>query len=402
MTAAWRGRRIVLGVAGGIAALKAGELITTLLKGGAEVRVMMTPEATRFVTPLTLQALSQHPVSCDLLDVREQPEVHINLSEWAEAVLIVPATANTLAKLAAGLADEVVSATVLATRAPLVLAPAMNDLMWEHPATRTNLATLRDRGAVVVMPGHGRLASGKVGWGRLAEPELILAGLGRALGAGDLVGWHVVVTAGGTREAIDPVRYVGNYSSGKMGQALATAAAARGARVTLVTTAPHPPLDATLVRVETAQEMLIALQQAAPDADALLMAAAVADFTPARPAPHKIKRGTQPLRLELAPAVDVLAGVRPALKAGCVVVAFAAETQDLVAAAEKKLKAKGVDAIVANDVSLPGVGMGSDDNAVTLVVPGRAPEAISRRPKPAVAERVLDVVLELKRIRQPA
>jgi phosphopantothenoylcysteine decarboxylase/phosphopantothenate--cysteine ligase len=187
-----------------------------------------------------------------------------------------------------------------------------------------------------------------------------------------------------------------------MGQALAAAAAARGARVTLVTTVPHPPLDATLVPVDTAQEMLVALQQVAPHADALLMAAAVADFTPARPASHKIKRGTQPLRLELVPAVDVLAGVRPMLRAGSVVVAFAAETQDLVASAEKKLKVKGVDAIVANDLSVPGIGMGSDDNAVTLIVPGRPPEAISRRPKWAVAERVLDLVLELRHIRQPA
>ncbi len=396
-----RGRRIVVGVTGGIAALKAGELITMLLKAGAEVRVMMTPEATHFITPLTLQALSQHPVSCDLLDVREQPEVHIDLSEWAEAVLIAPATANTLAKLAQGLADEVVSATVLATRAPLVLAPAMSDLMWEHPSTQANLAVLTRRGAIAVMPAHGRLASGKIGWGRLAAPHRILAGLARALTANDLQGWHVVVTAGGTREPIDPVRYLGNYSSGKMGRALAAAAAARGAQVTLVSTVEAPDVDATVVPVETAQEMLTALQQAAGRADVLLMAAAVADFRPTRRSPQKIKRASADLHLDLQATVDVLAGIRPALKAGCVVIGFAAETQDVVVGGEQKLRAKGLDAIVANDVSMPGVGMGSDDNAVTLLVPGRAPESISRRPKAAIAERVLDLVLELKPLRQP-
>jgi phosphopantothenoylcysteine decarboxylase/phosphopantothenate--cysteine ligase len=395
MSEPFAGRRILLGVTGGIGALKAGEIVTTLLKAGAQVRVMMTPEATRFITPLTLQALSHHPVYCDLLELSDQPDAHINLSEWAEAICIAPATANTLAKLARGLADDAVSATVLATRAPLLLVPAMNDLMWEHPATRDNLQVLRDRGALVVMPEHGRLASGKVGWGRLAEPHRILAGLAQALSAQDLAGWHVVVTVGGTREPIDPVRYVGNYSSGKMGAALVAAAAARGARVTAVSTVPLRD-DATVVPVETAEEMLQALRQVAGDADLLLMAAAVADFAPGQRAAQKIKRGKTGLRLELIPTVDVLAGVRPTLRTGCLVIAFAAETQDVLTAAERKLHAKGVDAIVVNDVSVPGIGMGSDDNAVTLLVPGRAPEAVAKRPKRAVAELVLDLALELK------
>jgi len=396
MSDRFAGRRIVLAVTGGIAALKAGELTTTLLKAGAEVRVMMTPEATRFITPLTMQALSQHPVHCDLLDVGQQPEIHIDLSEWAEVICVAPATANTLAKLAGGLADEVVSATVLASRAPLVLAPAMNDVMWEHPATRANLAALAERGAIVVSPGHGRLASGKVGWGRLAEPDQIVAALARALGPRDFHGWHVVVTGGGTREPIDPVRYVGNYSSGKMGAALAEVAADRGARVTLVTTMPVPPLEGTVMPVETAAEMLEALQRVAAEADALIMAAAVADFAPERRASQKIKRGRGTLPLTLAPTIDVLAGIRPALKPGCLVVGFAAETEDLLDSAERKLRAKELDAIVANDVSVAGIGLGSDDNAVTLLVPGRRPEVLTKRPKRAIAERILDLVLELR------
>ncbi len=402
MSERFAGRRILLGVTGGIAALKAGELTTTLLKEGAEVRVMMTPEAVRFITPLTMQALSQHPVHCDLLDIGQQPEIHINLSEWAEVVCIAPATANTLAKLAAGLADEVVSATVLASRAPLVLAPAMNDVMWEHPATRANLAALAERGAIVVPPAHGRLASGKVGWGRLAEIDQIVAALARALGPHDFLGWHVVVTGGGTREPIDPVRYIGNYSSGKMGAALAEAAAARGARVTLVTTMPVLGLEAAVVPVDTAAEMLQALRGVAGEADALVMAAAVADFAPAQRAPQKVKRGPGTLPLTLLPTVDVLAGVRPALKPGCVVVGFAAETEDLVENAERKLRTKELDAIVANDVSVPDIGLGSDDNAVTLLVPGRRPQVLSKRPKGLIAEHILDLVLELRNSHAPS
>jgi len=381
---------VALAVTGGIAAFKAVECLRLLTEAGADVRVLMTPEATRFVGPLTFEALSYHPVTCDWLAPGGGGESHITLSEWAEAVLVAPATANTLAKLALGLADEVVSTTILATRAPLVLAPAMNDLMLSHPQTEEHLRVLRERGAHIVPPAEGRLASGKVAMGRLAAPERIVAVV-RAVLAGrrNLGGWRVVVSAGGTREPLDPVRYVGNFSSGKMGRALAEVASARGADVTLVTTIPSAPEGIHEVAVGTAADMLAALRTACAGAQVLVMAAAVSDYRPQAVAPSKIKRRDAPLPLELVPAVDILAELGRA--AGLFRVGFKAETEDLERRAREKLVGYHLDLVVANLVG-PRGGMGTDDNAVTIIGQRGVVATVPRLPKTEVAERIWDAV----------
>ena len=385
------GRQVVIGVSGGIAAYKSLEVIRQLTELGAKVRVMMTPEATRFVTPLTFEALSYHPVAADWLTPSGGGETHIALAEWAEVIAIVPATANTIAKLATGLADEIVSGTVLASRKPLVLAPAMNDVMFTHPQTQDHLATLRARGAAVVDPATGRLASGKSGVGRLAAPERIVAVLDAVLsGRRTLDGLRVVVSAGGTREPFDPVRYVGNYSSGKMGRALADVAAARGAEVTLVTTMPSNAEGLDEVAVGSAQEMLGALQKLAAGADVLVMAAAVADYAPDRMEPSKVRRSERPLDLPLRPNVDILKTLGP--RPGLFRVGFAAETEDLDAQAARKLAEKQLDLIVANQVGVDGQGIGSDFNAVTIVGPSGFKAEVPRLPKWEVAGRIWDAI----------
>lgn len=386
-----QGRRVVLGVSGGIAAYKAIEVIRQLTEIGAEVRVMMTPEATKFVTPLTLEALSYHPVAGDWLAPGGGGETHIALAEWAQAIAIVPATANTIAKLATGIADEIVSGTVLASRAPLVIAPAMNDLMFTHPQTQDHLAALRSRRAVILDPGVGRLASGKTAIGRLAAPERIVAAIEAVLtGRRTLDGLRVVVSAGGTREAVDPVRYVGNFSSGKMGRALAEVAAARGAEVTLVTTNPSDVEGVNEVAVNSTAEMLAALQRASADADVLVMAAAVADYAPDQMASAKLKRSDKPLDLRLRPNVDILKslGTRP----GLFRVGFAAESEDLRVQAQHKLREKQLDLIVANEIGVNGQGLGSDFNAVTIVAPSGVVAEVPRLPKWEVAERIWDAI----------
>lgn len=386
-----RGRRIAVGVSGGIAAYKSVEVIRQLTELGAEVRVMMTPEATRFITPLTFEALSYHPVAADWLAPSGEGERHIGMAEWAEVIAIVPATANTIAKLARGLADEIVSGTVLASRAPLVLAPAMNDVMYEQRQTQDNLDLLRKRRAVIVNPGVGRLASGKSAIGRLATPERIVAAIEAvATGRRTLDGVRVVVTAGGTREAVDPVRYIGNFSSGKMGRALAEVAAARGAQVTLVTTVAANAEGFEEVHVETAQDMLVALQRAIGDTDVLVMAAAVADYAPERKVDVKLRRKDQTMQLDLRPNVDVLKtiGSRP----GLFRVGFAAETDDLQAQARQKLKEKKLDLIVANQVGVDGQGLGSDFNAVTIVGPSDQLTEVPRLPKWEVAGYIWDAI----------
>jgi phosphopantothenoylcysteine decarboxylase / phosphopantothenate---cysteine ligase len=385
------GRRVALGISGGIAAYKAIEVIRQLTELGAEVRVMMTPEATRFVTPLTLEAVSYHPVAADWLSPVGTGETHIAIAEWSEAIAIVPATANTIAKLALGLADEIVSGTVLASRAPLLIAPAMNDVMLAHPQTQDHLTALRSRNAVIVEPATGRLASGKSGPGRLAAPERIVAALEAVLtGRRTLDGLRVVVSAGGTREALDPVRYLGNFSSGKMGRALAEVAAARGADVTLVTTMPSHPEGMTEVAVGTAGEMLKELQRVSAAADVLVMAAAVADYVPDQVAPAKIHRSEQPIDLHLRPNVDVLKTLGP--RTGLFRVGFAAETEDLRAQAQQKLARKGLDLLVANQVGLNGQGLGSDFNAVTIVAPSGIVAEVPRLPKWEVASRIWDAI----------
>jgi phosphopantothenoylcysteine decarboxylase / phosphopantothenate---cysteine ligase len=366
-------------------------VIRQLTEAGADTRAMLTPEATRFVTPLTLEAVTYHPVAADWLAAQGAGETHIALAEWAELIAIVPATANTIAKLALGLADEIVSGTVLASRAPLVLAPAMNDVMYTQRPTQDHLATLRGRHAVVVEPAVGRLASGKSGVGRLASPERIAAVIEAVLeGRRNLEGHRVVVSAGGTREAVDPVRYVGNYSSGKMGRALAEVAAARGADVTLVTTVPSSPEGMTEVPVGSASEMLAALEKATAGADVLVMAAAVADYAPEKVAASKLRRTDQPLDLHLRPNVDILKALGP--RRGLFRVGFAAETEDLRDQAQQKLAAKQLDLIVANQVGVDGQGLGSDFNAVTIVSATGEVVDIPRLPKWEVAGRIWDAI----------
>jgi phosphopantothenoylcysteine decarboxylase / phosphopantothenate---cysteine ligase len=386
-----KGRRVALGVSGGIAAYKAIEVVRVLTEADAEVRVLMTPEATRFVTPLTLEAVSYHPVAADWLAAQGAGETHIALAEWAELIAIVPATANTIAKLALGIADEIVSGTVLASRLPLVLAPAMNDTMYTQQQTQDHLAALRGRHAVVVEPAIGRLASGKSGVGRLASAERIVAVIEAVLaGRRNLDGLRVVVSAGGTREAVDPIRYVGNYSSGKMGRALAEVAAARGAEVTLVTTVPSHPEGMVEMPAGSAVEMLRALERATAGADVLVMAAAVADYAPEQVAAAKLKRTEKPFDLHLRPNVDILKAIGP--RPGLFRVGFAAETEDLRPQAQQKLAAKQLDMIVANQVGVDGQGLGSDFNAVTIVSASGEVVDIPRLPKWEVAERIWDAI----------
>ena len=385
------GRRVALGVSGGIAAYKAVECLRLLSEADAQVQVLMTPEATRFVGPLTFEALSNHPVAVDWLAPQAGGEIHIQLAEWAELIAIIPATANTIAKLALGLADEIVSGTVLASRAPLVLAPAMNDLMFTHRQTQEHLASLRGRRAVVIEPATGRLASGRIGTGRLAAPERIIAVIEAVLNQRrTLEGLRVVVSAGGTREAVDPVRYIGNFSSGKMGRALAEVAAARGADVTLVTTVASAPEGIDEITVSSGKEMLAALERATSDADVLVMAAAVADYVPTQAARSKLHRGDQPIDLHLRPNVDILSalGNRP----GLFRVGFAAETEDLRSQAEHKLAAKRLDMIIANQVGVDGQGLASDFNAVTIIAPGGVATEVPLMPKWDVAQRIWDAI----------
>lgn len=386
---------VVLGVTGGIAAYKSADLTSKLVQAGAQVDVVMTEAATHFVAPLTFQALTGRPVHMDPFRLLEQTEMaHLSLAWRANVLVIAPATANTIAKLAHGIADNLLCSTALACSAPLLLAPAMDAGMWEHPTTQENLEILRRRGAVIVGPGEGRLASGKVGRGRMAEVSELLGAIRLALGrGGPLSGRRVVISAGGTQEPIDPVRYVGNRSSGKMGYALAQAALDRGAEVMLVTapTALSTPVGARRVDVGTAEEMRRAVLDLLPACDILVMAAAVADFRPAGAAFQKIKKGAAGMDLRLERTADILAEVaqererhgRPAL-----VVGFAAETQDLLENARAKLEAKRLDLIVANDVSAPDSGFGVDTNRVVLLDRAGGVEPLPLLSKEDVAARI--------------
>ncbi|MBV9579379.1 MAG: bifunctional phosphopantothenoylcysteine decarboxylase/phosphopantothenate--cysteine ligase CoaBC [Chloroflexi bacterium] len=389
------GKRIALGVTGSIAAYKGVALASALHQAGAIVDVAMTPDAQRFVQPLSFQAITHRPVFDDLWASGMETDIaHVTLGRESDLIVVAPATANMLAKLAHGLADDPVSVTVLAARCPVLVAPAMDAGMYTQAATTTNVATLRERGVVIVEPEEGHLASGLTGLGRLADPETIVDRIRAALGgAGDLAGRRVMVTAGGTQEAIDPVRYITNHSSGKMGYAIAEAARDRGASVVLVTTptALRIPGGVECVAVRTAEEMLEAITSEYARLDALIMSAAVADFRVESEARHKIKRGETALELRLVPNPDLLAttaqlgtGSRP------VRVGFAAETQELLEHAREKLARKGLDLIVANDVS--GDVFGSDANEVTLLWTDGRHSALPRMPKTQVAEEVLDAV----------
>jgi phosphopantothenoylcysteine decarboxylase/phosphopantothenate--cysteine ligase len=395
MPAALQGSRIAVLVSGGIAAYKVADLVSQLVQAGASVRVAMTEAAARFVGPVTFHGLSGRPVLTSLWDTTGPPEPHVELGDWAQLALLAPATADVLSAVAQGRASDVVTAALLAARCPVVVAPAMNDAMWSKPVVQENVAALRRRGYRVVEPESGRLASGHVGRGRLPDLTTLLAAMVAAVGPRDLEGRRVVVSAGGTREPIDPVRFVGNYSSGKMGRALAEAAADRGARVALVTTAVHPGYPGVTVRrVETAGEMLEALRQQLGGAHLLLMAAAVADFRPARPAVEKIRREQRSeLVLHLERNVDVLAQLvgEPGAE-GVFRVGFAAEGSELVERAREKIERKGLDAIVANDVSRADIGFGTDHNAGVLLFRDGTRIEIERVTKREMADRILDAV----------
>ncbi len=393
------GKTIVLGITGSIAAYKGAEVARRLMKAGAEVHATLTRAGCEFITPLTLRTLTRNPVTVDMFEAPEEWEVkHVSLAQRASAVVVAPASANAIAKLALGLADEFIYAVALASRAPLVVAPAMNTNMYLHPATRENLDRLRARGAVVVEPEEGELASGAVGQGRLADPEAIVAAVARAAGRGDLQELRALVTAGPTREPLDPVRFISNRSSGRMGYALAGAAAERGARVTLVSgpTELPPPRGCEVVRVTTAEEMREAVTRRFPECDVLIAAAAVADYAPARAEPTKMKRGAGPLTVELRPTADIVAECARARREGQIVVGFAAETEDLLPRAREKMKDKGLDAIVANDVSVEGIGFESEENAGVMLLAKGGEVRLEKMPKPAFAHAVWEVVKELR------
>lgn len=397
-----KGARIVVGVAGGIAAYKAAELVRLFDKAGAQVDVAMTARAQKFIGPMTFQALTRRPVFTDLFSLTEEATIgHIQLADQADLVVIAPATANALARLAAGQADDPVAAIALATRAPVLLAPSMNVNMWSHPLTRANVVRLVEvAGYRVVGPGDGFLACQWTGPGRLAEPADIVEAAAHVLAPQDLAGKRVVVTAGPTYEAIDPARFIGNRSSGKMGAALAAAAQRRGASVTLLLgpSAIAPPIGVTVVTIESAAQLEAALADAAKGADVIIMAAAVADYRPAKPAAHKLKRGQLGARTDLALIAnpDLLAGLgkRRGAKRTPLLVGFAAETQDVVANAKAKLAAKRCDMVVANDVSEPGAGFAVDTNRVTVVDHDGAVE-LPAGSKAEVAHRILDRVVAL-------
>jgi phosphopantothenoylcysteine decarboxylase/phosphopantothenate--cysteine ligase len=397
--------KVVLGVSGGIAAYKAAEVVRLLQERGMQVQVVMTRAAQEFVRPLTFAALTGQKVVSDMFP-REGGEAnldyaieHIAVAQDMDCLLVAPATANVMAKFAHGVADDFLTTLYLATTAPVVVAPAMNVNMWEHEATRANLAVLKQRGVRVVDPGSGYLACGMVGAGRLAANEDIVAAVMETLGSPDLAGETLLITAGPTREPIDPVRFISNRSSGKMGYALAEVALRRGARVLLVTgpVALAPPAGADVVRVETAEQMREAVLERLPQASVVIKAAAVSDFRPDFVPSRKIKReGHGPLTLELQPTRDIIAEVAQKAGPDQIIVGFAAETHDAIENARRKLKGKSLQAIVVNDVSRPGIGFDSDRNAVSIIT-AEEEIAVPENSKHEVARRVLDVVLQLRR-----
>jgi phosphopantothenoylcysteine decarboxylase/phosphopantothenate--cysteine ligase len=398
-----RPMRVTVGVSGGIAAYKAAELVRALQRQALEVHVVMTEGATKFVQPLTFAALTGHKVITSLwdelgTDAYNSSIEHIGEAQWADALVVAPATANILAKFAHGIADDFLTTLYLATKAQVLVAPAMNTNMWDHPATQANLDLLRARGVRVIEPGTGALACGTVGAGRMAEPEEIAQAVIHALGRRrDLAGEVVLVTAGGTREALDPVRFLGNRSSGKMGYALADAAQSRGAQVILISgpSALHPPAHCELVSVTTADQMRASVLERMSEATLIVKAAAVADYRPVVVSDQKLKR-TGPLTLELQPTEDILAEVARRRRPGQLIVGFAAETENRMENGRAKLLRKGADAIVVNDVSVEGIGFDSDQNAATFLTSTTSIE-MSAMPKRQLADRILDEIMTLRR-----
>ena len=392
------GRELILGVTGSIAAYKAVYLLRELTQLGAGVTVCLTEHAGEFVGPLTFRTLSGRPVLTDLFDPQSADAVeHVALAERAHAVLVAPATANLLAKAAHGIADDFLTTVLLAARGPVLIAPAMDGGMWDHAAVRANVALLRERGVTVLEPDAGALASGLSGKGRLPEVEAIVDTLlGLLTPQRDLVDERILVTAGPTREPIDPVRYISNRSSGKMGYGIARAALRRGAEVTLVSgpTALTPPAGAVFVPVQTAEEMREAVLQHAPGASIVIKAAAVADWRPKLVATTKIKT-KQDLTIELTPNPDILAEIA-SRRTGAFIVGFAAETHEVAANARAKLKAKGIDLLVVNDVSQSGIGFDADDNEVLLLDRWGGERGLPRMSKAAVADAILSHLLTVR------
>ncbi|MDI6814761.1 MAG: bifunctional phosphopantothenoylcysteine decarboxylase/phosphopantothenate--cysteine ligase CoaBC [Dehalococcoidales bacterium] len=388
-------KTVVLGITGSIAAYKAADIVSKLTQAGARVEVVMTKSATKFIAPLTLRCLTGRPVVTNMFELASEFSLeHIALAEAVDVVVIAPATANIIAKLAAGIADDMLTCTVLATRAPVIVAPAMHADMFQNSITQDNLAKLKARGFTVVEPAYGRLASGKIGLGRLAEVEKIIGTIKQVLGrSGDLAGKRVVVTAGGTQEPIDPVRHIGNRSSGKMGYAMAEAARDRGAEVKLITapTSLPEPVGVEITHIKTAAEMKEAVAEAVAQADALIMAAAVADYQPKSVAEAKIKKETPSLTLELIRTPDILTEV----KGDFLKVGFAAESEDIVENARQKLQKKQLDLIVANDITDAESGFAADTNKVTLIDRDGNVESLPLLTKREVADKVLDKVVGL-------
>ena len=392
----------MLGVTGSIAAYKAVSLLRTLLREGASVQVVMTQSATKFVTPLTFEVLSGHPVSTDVFEAHQEMK-HLSLPEQADAIVIAPATANCLAKAALGLGDDLLSTMLLTVQCPLIVAPAMDGGMWTHPSVTEHVRTLRARGTMVVDPEEGPLASGRIGQGRLAEEGTILEAIHAALAPQhDWQGHRILVSAGPTQEPIDPVRFISNRSSGKMGYAIAEAAQARGAQVVLVSgpTALPAPRGVEVVPVDTAEEMMNALSSHLAWSTVLIMAAAVADFRPKHPASQKNKKqGRTDQTLDLERTTDILSSLS-AQRTTQLIIGFAAETNDVIAHAQEKLLAKGLDLIVANDVTTEGAGFGSDQNAATLIDRQGAMTELSLMPKRALADAILNQAQKLLRARE--
>ncbi len=393
--------KVMVGVSGGIAAYKAVELVRALQRHALDVRVTMTDAATQFLQPLTFSALTGHRVLRSLWHTSDSPDApidHIAEAQWADLLVVAPATADLLARFAHGLANDFLTTMYLATPAPVLVAPAMNSLMWQHPATQANVEILRQRGVRIVEPDAGQLACGMVGPGRMAEPEQIanavLAALGRSH---DLAGEVVLITAAGTREALDPVRFLGNRSSGKMGYALAEAAQSRGARVILVSgpSALQPPIHCELLRVTTAEEMRQAVLSRQPESTIVIKSAAVADYRPVSVAAQKMRR-QGPLVLELQPTEDILAEVVQRRIPGQLIVGFAAETEDTVEQGRAKLLRKGADAIVVNDVGREDIGFDSDENAATFLTLSTAID-LPRMSKRKLGDRILDEIVALRR-----
>ena len=396
-----RGRNIVLGISGGIAAYKSIEVLRRLVDAGAHVAPIMTADAHRFVGPVTVSALASEPLHTSLWD-DSSPIPHTRLGQNADVIVVAPATARVIAAYAMGLSDDLLVATLIATRAPVVLCPAMHTEMWEHPSVVDNIALLKSRGVIIVEPQSGRLAGGDIGTGRLADPETILEAIDAVLSAhNDLAGQHVVITAGGTREPIDAVRVIANRSSGKQGYAIAEVAHMRGAHVTLISTVDLPvPPGVSVVRVETAQQMQDAVTKAAASADVVIMAAAVADFRPVLSVEGKIKKNEGVPTITLEPTPDILAQLGSAKSVDQILVGFAAETDNLVDNARGKLERKNLDLIVANDVSAPGVGFAHDTNAVTILTAAGEMKSVPLANKRTIATAVLDSVVKVQSARR--